>query len=124
MFAPAQYGTETEEEGVAYPGEVEVRVDLDPGDMACSGVTADDTSCTVNITRDEDYTVSLTLSNDVGSTQPVETTFNCEFSTSSYTHVYIHVRCVLVHVHTDAPPLIYIHVYTYMYTCTGYMYIG
>ena len=73
-----QYGTETEEEGVVYPGEVEVRVDLDPGNMTCSGVTADDISCTVNITRDDNYTVSLTLSNDVGSTQPVESMFNCE----------------------------------------------
>ena len=43
-----KYGNETEEEGVVYPGEVEVRVDY-PGDLACSGVTADDISCTVNI---------------------------------------------------------------------------
>ena len=63
---------------MVYPGEVEVRVDLNPGDMACSGVTADDISCTVNITRDDNYTVSLTLSNDVGSTQHVERKFNCE----------------------------------------------
>ena len=65
-----KYGNETKEEGVVYPGEVEVRVDLDPGDLACSGVTADDISCTVNITRDDNYTVSLT-------TQPVESMFNC-----------------------------------------------
>ena len=97
VLAPAQYGNETEEEGVVYPGEVEVSVELDPRDMACSDVTADDISCSVSITRDEDYTVSLTLSNDVGSTPPVESMFNCEFSTSSYTHVYIHVRCVLVY---------------------------
>ena len=79
VYLHLQYGTKTEEEGVVYPGEVEVRVDLDLGDMACSGVTADDISCTVNITRDDNYTVSLTLSNDVGSTQPVESMFNCEF---------------------------------------------
>ena len=80
MHTVIQYGNETEEEeGVVYPGEVGVRVDLDPGDIACSGVTADDTSCTVNITRDDNYTASLTLSNDVGSTQPVESMFNCEF---------------------------------------------
>ena len=89
MIVPDQYGTETEEEGVVYPGEVEVRVDLDPGDISCSDVTADDTTCTVNITADEDYTVNLTLSNDVGSTQPVESMFNCEFTTSSYSHVYM-----------------------------------
>ena len=46
---------------MVYPGEVGVQVDLDPGDITCSGVTADDISCTVNTTRDEDYTVSLTL---------------------------------------------------------------
>ena len=46
MHTVIQYGNETEEEeGVVYPGEVGVRVDLDPGDIACSGVTADDTSC-------------------------------------------------------------------------------
>ena len=63
-----------------YPGEVGVSVDLDPGDITCSGVTADDTSCTVNIDRDDEYTVSLSLSNDVGSTTPLENMFDCEFS--------------------------------------------
>ena len=76
MHTVIQYGTE--EEGVVYPGEVVVSVDLDPGDITCSGVTADDTSCTVNITRDDNYTVSLTLRNDVGSTQPVESMFDCK----------------------------------------------
>ena len=76
MYTVLQYGAE--EEGVVYPGEVGVSVDLDPGDITCSGVTADDISCTVNITRDDDYTVSLTLSNDVGSTQPVMAMFDCE----------------------------------------------
>ena len=42
MHTVMQYGTE--EEGVVYPGKVEVRVDLDPGDIGCSGVTADDIS--------------------------------------------------------------------------------
>ena len=37
MHTVIQYGNETEEEeGVVYPGEVGVRVDLDPGDIACS----------------------------------------------------------------------------------------
>ena len=93
VLAPAQYGNETDEEGVVYPGEVEVRVDLDPEAMGCSDVTADDTSCTATITRDEDYTASLTLSNDVGPTPPVEDMFNCEFSTSSYTRVYTCMLC-------------------------------
>ena len=77
-----QYGTE--EEGVVYPGEVGVSVDLDPGDIACSGVTAEDTSCTVKITRDDNYTISLTLRNDVGSTTPQENTFDCKFLLDIY----------------------------------------
>ena len=71
-----QYGNEVE--GVVYPGTVMVAVELDPGGIVCSGVTASDTSCTTNITRDDSYTVSLALSNDVGPTQPVITTFDCE----------------------------------------------
>ena len=43
MHTVIQYGNETEEEGVVYPGEMGIRVGLDPGDIACSGVTADDT---------------------------------------------------------------------------------
>ena len=80
MLVPVQYGNKTEEESVVYPGEVEVHVDLDPGDITCPDMTTDDISCTVNITRDDNYTVSLTLSNDVGSTQLVIATFNCKLS--------------------------------------------
>ena len=96
MHTVMQYGTETEEEGVVYPGEVEVRVDLDPGDMVCSGVTADDISCTVNITRDDNYTVSLTLSNDVGSTQPVESMFDCELPVRVLSISSLHNRISIV----------------------------
>ena len=32
--------------GVEYPGEVEVIVELDPGNIVCSDVTTEDTSCT------------------------------------------------------------------------------
>jgi hypothetical protein len=60
------YGAE--EEGVIYPGEVKVRVDLDPEAMGCSDVTADDTSCTATITSDEMYSVSLNVSNNLDST--------------------------------------------------------
>ena len=64
--------------GVEYPGEVEVIVELDPGNIVCSDVTTEDTSCTVSITDDDVYTVSLTLSNEVGSTQAALNTFDCE----------------------------------------------
>jgi hypothetical protein len=62
------YGNETQDEGVVYPGEVKVRVDLDPEAMGCSDVTADDTSCTATITSDEMYSVSLNVSNNLDST--------------------------------------------------------
>ena len=71
-----QYGAEAE--GVVYPREVVVSVELDPGSIACSDVTTDDTNCTVSITGDNVYTVSLTLRNDVGSTQAALKMFNCE----------------------------------------------
>ena len=71
-----QYGGEVV--GVLYPGTVMVAVELDPGGIGCSGVTASDTSCTTTITRDDSYTVNLTLSNDVSSAEPVITTFDCK----------------------------------------------
>ena len=61
-----------------YPGEVGVSVELDPGNIACSDVATDNTSYTAIITRDDVYTVSLTLRNDVGSTQAVVDMFVCE----------------------------------------------
>ena len=78
-----------------YPGEVEVRVDLDPEAMGCSDVTADDTSCTVNITSDEIYTVSLTVTNDLNSAMTMEA-FDCEFilvyTLYMYMYMYIHIH--------------------------------
>ena len=65
-------------EGVVYPRVVMVAVDMEPGGIVCSGVTVPDTSCTTTITIDDSYTVNLTLSNDIGSTEPVITTFACE----------------------------------------------
>ena len=63
---------------MAYPGEVVVSVELDPGNIACSDVATEGTSCTAIINRDDVYTVSLTLRNDVGSTQAVVDMFVCE----------------------------------------------
>ena len=51
VLAPSQYGNDTEEEGVVYSGEVEVSVDLDPGDIVCADVITENTSCTVNTTH-------------------------------------------------------------------------
>ena len=76
LYNVLQYGAE--EKDVVYPGEVVVSVELDPGNIACSDVTTEDTSCIASITRDDVYTVSLTLRNDVGSTQAVVDMFDCE----------------------------------------------
>ena len=60
-----QYGVV--EEGVVYPGDVEVIVELNNGLIICSDVTVADTSCTVTLPRDV-YNISITQSNDIGST--------------------------------------------------------
>lgn len=61
---------------MVYPGAVEASVVLDPG--ACCTVTAGGTSCTA-ITGDGGYTVSLTLTNDVGLSPLVVDMLNCEW---------------------------------------------
>ena len=55
------------EEGVVYPGDVRLRVELESESISedCSDVTH--TSCTAVITRDE-YTVIINQTNDIGST--------------------------------------------------------
>ena len=63
MYTHTQYGEEREE-GVVYPGDVVVDVQVN-GSTICSGVT--DTSCTVDLPRGV-YNISITQSNDIGST--------------------------------------------------------
>ena len=55
------------QEGVEYPGETRVRLELSPGGTVCSDVTAGDTSCIVLIPRGV-YDITLTQTNDIGST--------------------------------------------------------
>ena len=74
-----QYGAE--EEGVVYPGRESVSVELDPEVTGCSDVSTDDTSCTATVTSNANYSVSLTVTNDLDSTM-AQRTFDCEF------HVY------------------------------------
>ncbi|CAI8013383.1 hypothetical protein GBAR_LOCUS8495, partial [Geodia barretti] len=63
------------DDGVEYPGEQKAVVKLSPpGDTVCSDVA--DTRCTFNITTEDYYTVSLTLTNDAGSSEPVSLSFN------------------------------------------------
>ena len=80
-YFAVQYGTE--EEGVIYPGDVKVAVDLDPEVVGCYNVTADDTSCIATITNNANYTVSLTVANDLNSVT-VQKTFDCELHARSY----------------------------------------
>ena len=72
-----------------YPGEVKVRVDLDPEAMGCSDVTADDTSCTATITSNEMYSVSLTVTNDLDSKMTMRD-FDCEFILVIHVHVHMY----------------------------------
>ena len=78
-----QYGTE--EEGVIYPGDVEVTVDLGFEGVGCSDVTADDISCIATITNNTNYTVSLTVTNDLSSVT-VQKKFDCELHAQRYTY--------------------------------------
>ena len=65
------------DDGVVYPGEQKAVVKLSPpGDIVCSDVT--DTRCTFNIHAEDYYTVSLTLANDAGSSEPFSLSFNRE----------------------------------------------
>jgi hypothetical protein len=52
--------------GVVYPRNENVTVGLTPGKAMCDNVTATDATCTVLIAEDAKYTVTLTVSNDVG----------------------------------------------------------
>ena len=64
-----------EEPNVVYPTH-EATVVLTPGNIDCSAVT--DTRCTTSIPGNDIYTVTLTLTNEIGTTGPVTGTFNCE----------------------------------------------
>jgi hypothetical protein len=63
----------TREEGIMYPGEQTTMVVLTPGNIDC---TVTGTRCTASITEDDNYTLSLTLSNEIGSSVPVIHSFN------------------------------------------------
>ncbi|CAI8017200.1 hypothetical protein GBAR_LOCUS10484 [Geodia barretti] len=70
--------TEGEREvGVVYPGEEMTTVDLTPGGTICSFLSTPIISCTATITNDcSNYNISITLSNDIGPSQPVSIIFN------------------------------------------------
>ncbi|CAI8030389.1 hypothetical protein GBAR_LOCUS17236 [Geodia barretti] len=72
--------TEGEREvGVVYPGEETTTVDLTPGGtIICPLLSTPNTSCTAGIITCDcsNYNISITLSNDIGSSQPVSIIFN------------------------------------------------
>ena len=73
-----QYGVD--EVGMVHPGDVNVSVEVNPNAAGCFSVTADSTNCTAIITGDGNYTVALTVTNELGSTR-AESTFDCELCT-------------------------------------------
>ena len=64
---------------MVYPGEAEVNVVLDPGDIACLQMTKE--SCTVLLEEDGIYRVKVIQTNTVGATVNDSLTFNCECKT-------------------------------------------
>ena len=75
-----------------YPGEDEVSVELDPGDIACL-MNEDSTSCTAIIERDAVYQVTITQTNRVGATVD-NLTLDCKFC------MYIYLYGSGIDVHT------------------------
>ena len=64
---------------MVYPVEEKVVLGLSPGGTYCPDLTVTDTSCTTVITSDcNNYSISLTLSNDVGTSQPATADFDRE----------------------------------------------
>ena len=65
---------------MVYLGEIEVSVELDPGDIACL-MNEESTSCTATIERDAVYEVTVTQTNGVGTTTNNSLSFDCTFCT-------------------------------------------
>ena len=65
---------------MVYPVTQSVSVTTAPEGIACSDVTAEDTRCYVIITEDGDYSVTVRVTNSVGSSQSVPYMFDCEFN--------------------------------------------
>ena len=63
------------EEGIVYPGQQMAMVVLTPGKIEC---TVTDTRCTASITEDNNYTLNLTISNDIGSSEAAIRSFYCK----------------------------------------------
>ena len=53
---------------MVYPGDMRVSVEMFPAGVFCLNEFTQDTSCTVEITRNNLSRITITQSNDVGST--------------------------------------------------------
>ena len=80
-----------------YPGEMEVSIDLHPDAVGCSDVTADNVSCIATITSNDNYTVSLTVTNHLDSVMTMMT-FDCEFILVIFMYTYIGRNVTFVHI--------------------------
>ena len=69
-----------------YPGEVEIALQFDPESEGCSNLTENQSNCTAMIREDDMFTITLTLSNDVGSSTPV--VVNCKL-------ISVFIKCIL-----------------------------
>jgi hypothetical protein len=56
---------EPREKGVAYPGDMKVEIELTPGGTVCTDAN---TNCTLDLSRDANYDISITWANDIGQT--------------------------------------------------------
>ena len=85
-----------QEPGVVYPGEVEVSVELDPGDIACL-IDEDSTSCTATIETDAVYQVTITQTNGVGTTTKNSLSFDRMLCTPNiHMQCYVHTLVIIV----------------------------
>ena len=72
---------------MVYPGVVNAHVHLYPGDVICLGT--DRANCSATITSEGVYNVSLSLTNDVGTSQPVLDMFDCEWILCMLCYIFL-----------------------------------
>ena len=63
---------------MVYPGEENVNVVLDPGNIACLNGIDNDAGCAATIKEDGVYRVKITRTNEVAITVNKSFTFQCE----------------------------------------------
>ena len=87
---------------VVYPETEDVIVTLTPGDIVCQNETY--TNCSATITSEDNYTASITVSNDVGSSTLVTTSFSCECSLIELRHKLFSFLASILYAEADLNP--------------------